>query len=87
MKSKFPVKANNIFYQNFNKCYQKDIKTPVGTQKLTKFENLVGKKWLNFVQVTNIFADFLFLPTKFFSENFLPFFYPIRFIMFLWLTY
>ena len=36
---------------------------PVETQKVTKLENLVGKKWLN-VQVTNIFADFLFLPIK-----------------------
>ena len=49
MKSKFPVKVNNIFfrYQNFNKSYQKDIKAPMETQKVTKLENLVGKKWLN----------------------------------------
>ena len=37
---------------------------------MTKLENLVGKKWLNFVQVTNFFADFLFLPTKIFADFF-----------------
>ena len=37
------------------------------TQKL---ENLLRKKWLNFGQVTNFFADFLFLPTKIFADFF-----------------
>ena len=33
--------------------------------------NLVGKKWQNFVQVTNIFANFLFLLNKSFCQLFI----------------
>ena len=35
--------------------------------------------FLNFVQVTNVFADFLFLPTKIFAD----FFFSIRYLEFL----
>ena len=56
MKSKFPVKANNIrISTNFIK---KILKRQWKHKK--KLENLVAKKLLNFVQVTNIFCRLFF---------------------------